>query len=54
MRPRSIHESMSDVAMARIVGSSAAIALGVNAFVTSRRYRVWSGGSAVSIVGTRG
>ena len=54
IEPDSIHESMRRVAIARIVGSSEAITFGVNALVTSRRYRVWSGGSAVSIVGTRG
>ena len=32
----------------RIHGSSAAIALGLNAPVTSRRSRVWSGGSMLS------
>ena len=53
-RARSIHESMSRVVISRIAGSSAAITFGVNALVTSRRYRVCSGRSAVSIVGTRG
>ena len=37
IEPESIHESMSRVVIARIVGSSSAITLGVKALVTSRR-----------------
>ena len=48
------HASINRVVIERITGSSSAITFGVNAFEMRRRYRVWSGMSAVSIVGTRG
>mgnify|MGYP006326504223 CR=1 FL=1 len=52
--PLSIHESIKRVVIERMTGSSSAITFGVKAFDPSRRYRVCSGMSAVSIVGTRG
>ena len=54
MRPRSIHESISRVVMARTLSSRVAIVRGENALETSRRCRVWSGASAAISIGSRG